>query len=136
MALYALNLPANPCTAVTFALDVRSLERCIPKTPSNLYYRVSFSSLPKYCISSWSRIVAQPMSLMHCHIYSIYPPKQTLYAPRTDAITLKHGLASGLFGRRTRSFGSGGRGRCVADWMALPCGFGTIVKCAVLSVFG
>lgn len=49
------------------------------------------------------------------------------HAPSTDDITPRHGFASGLFGRRTRSFGSGGRGRCVADCTALLCGFGTIV---------
>jgi hypothetical protein len=56
------------------------------------------------------------------------PQGDEFYAPKTDDIIPRHGLASGLFGRRTRSFGSGGRGRCVADWMALPCGFGTIVR--------
>lgn len=50
------------------------------------------------------------------------------HVPSTDDITPRHGFASGLFGRRTRSFGSGGRGRCVADCTALPCGFGTIVE--------
>jgi hypothetical protein len=50
-----------------------------------------------------------------------------LHVPRTEDIIPKHGFASGLFGRRTRSFGSGGRGRCVTDCTALPCGLGTIL---------
>lgn len=46
--------------------------------------------------------------------------------PNTDDMAPKHGFASGLFGRRTRSFGRGGSGRWVTDWTALPCGLGTI----------
>jgi hypothetical protein len=55
-----------------------------------------------------------------------YVPKH--HVPNTEDIAPKHGFASGLFGRRTRSFGSGGRGRWVTDWTELPCGFGTISK--------
>ena len=53
------------------------------------------------------------------------------HVPKTEDIAPKHGLASGLFGRRTRSFGRGGSGRCVTDWTAVPCGFGTISRCVL-----
>jgi hypothetical protein len=56
--------------------------------------------------------------------------------PSTDDITPRHGFASGLFGRRTRSLGSGGSGRWVADWTAVPCGFGTILECASIVWYG
>lgn len=36
-------------------------------------------------------------------------PKEEAYAPNTEDMIPTQGLASGLFGRRTRSFGSGGR---------------------------
>lgn len=51
--------------------------------------------------------------------------------PKTDDIIPKHGFASGLFGRRTRSFGSGGNGRWVAAWTVAFCGFGTIAEMRV-----
>lgn len=47
--------------------------------------------------------------------------------PSTEVMAPRHGFTSGLFGRLTRSFGSGGRGRWVADFTAVEfCGFGTI----------
>ena len=48
------------------------------------------------------------------------------HIPRTDDIIPRHGFISGLFGRRTRSFGSGGSGRLVTDLTVAFCGFGTI----------
>jgi hypothetical protein len=53
-----------------------------------------------------------------------------LDVPKTDDMAPRHGFASGLFGRRTRSLGSGGSDRWVADWTAVACGFGTIFECA------
>jgi hypothetical protein len=78
-------------------------------------------------VESASRVSQSSAFTLRCRI--VYPSTMAgeLYAPRTDDMTPKHGFASGLFGRRTRSLGSGGRGRCVADCTALPCGFGTIV---------
>ena len=35
--VHGYNIPADPCTAAAFALVVRSLERCNPTMPSNLW---------------------------------------------------------------------------------------------------
>lgn len=52
----------------------------------------------------------------------------TLHIPNTEDITPKHGFASNLFGRRTRSFGRGGRGRAAMVLVAVVCaGFGTMM---------
>lgn len=51
------------------------------------------------------------------------------HVPSTDAIIPKHGFCSGLFGRLTRSFGSGGRGRWVTDFaVEEPDGLGTMMR--------
>jgi hypothetical protein len=74
-------------------------------------------------------IVVQPLHIQdHPQRYVLIDSDVQDHVPRTDDMYPKHGFASGLFGRRTRSFGSGGSGRCVADWMALPCGFGTMMR--------
>jgi hypothetical protein len=78
------------------------------------------SSQP-YCSVLSSMVCLHPSTSMTCI------PDRPSYVPRTDDMAPRQGLASGLLGRRTRSLGSGGSGRCVTDETAWPWGLGTIV---------
>lgn len=109
------DLLVHPCIAAASAQAVRSLGRCIPKKPSNLYIA---SQQLKTTFPHRNAAATQPIS------QSLY---LTWHIPNTEDMTPKHGFVSGRFGRRTRNFGRGGRGRCVADWTAELCGFGTMM---------
>jgi hypothetical protein len=104
-----MDLPAHPCTASASAQTVRSLGRCIPTRPSNLLIRVSPTA------PSCRRTVC-----LHPSTFMTRIPDRPIYVPRTDDMAPRQGLASGLLGRRTRSLGSGGSGRCVTDETAWP----------------
>lgn len=102
------------------ARTARSLLRCSRRKPSNL-----FSHQP--AVSNSQSIFSQLSKL--CHFMPHFVSFTTGRIPKTDAMIPRHGFVSGLFGRRTRSFGSGGSGRWVTDLAALlePEGLGTIV---------
>jgi hypothetical protein len=116
-----VSILAHPCTAVTFALAVRSLARCSPMKPSNLCMSSQPLKSPKVMLRSAPQDCGATSvhQLLFSATLSIHQGRE-FHAPKTDDIIPKHGFASGLFGRRTRSLGSGGRGRCVADCTALP----------------